>query len=79
MVPSFFQFTDDFPLTPHGKVDRTKLVETFPPTARRSTGSAFHSETEATLAVIWSEAMEIPDVGANENFYDLGGDFSPQV
>jgi amino acid adenylation domain-containing protein len=74
MVPSNFQILDDLPLMPHGKVDRNKLLQTYPPNARQEARTAFETETEAVLAGIWSEAFDIPEVGRNDNFFELGGD-----
>jgi amino acid adenylation domain-containing protein len=74
MVPSNFQILDDLPLMPHGKVDRHKLLQTYPPSAQQTAHTAFETETEAMLADIWSEAFDIPEVGRDDNFFELGGD-----
>lgn len=74
MVPSIFIFVDDFPLSPHGKVDRGELLKTRPPTAQLKPATAFKTATETLLATIWSEAFDLPNVGRDDNFFELGGD-----
>ncbi len=34
---------------------------------------ALHGETERTIARIWEDLLGVPDVGANDDFFDLGG------
>ncbi len=74
MVPSIFIVVDNFPLTPQGKIDRQKLLETHPPKAKQSSASGFETELEASLGAIWSEAFDLPDIGREDNFFELGGD-----
>jgi len=74
MVPSIFQIIGDFPLTPHGKVDRGKLLESLPPVVLHSRSTGFETENEALVASIWSEAFGLQAVGRDENFFELGGD-----
>ena len=75
MVPTSFTFVNDFPLTPHGKIDHQKLrqghVVTTPSKGEASSAS---SETEAILIRIWNEALGVEHVARDSNFYDLGGD-----
>ena len=73
MVPSAFMFLDALPLTPNGKVDRKALP---PPDFTADSETPFvapRTETEKTLARIWGEVLELPQVGIHENFFDLGG------
>lgn len=74
MVPSIFIVVDDLPLTPHGKIDRQKLLETYPPKAQQQAASSFATEMEASLGAIWSEAFDLPNIGRDDNFFELGGD-----
>jgi len=74
MVPSSYVALDQFPLTPNGKVDRKALPDPGTSTLVVSTSYAAPSnETEAAVASIWQEVLNIPRVGRNDNFFDLGG------
>ena len=73
MVPRRFEPRGALPLTPNGKVDRMALAKTESPGAPGSSpGSATVMETE--LHGIWASVLDRPQVGTNENFFDLGGD-----
>jgi amino acid adenylation domain-containing protein len=73
MLPSSTVVVETFPLTPSGKVDRSKLVP--PPIEEITTpeGAQAGSETEALLATLWREALSADHVDLNSNFFDLGG------
>ncbi len=74
MVPSLFVSLDEMPTTSSGKVDRQSLPE---PDWRRSAMQddyvAPRTDAERRLAEIWSEVLQVERVGANDNFFDLGG------
>ena len=71
MVPSALVLLDALPLTPNGKVDRRALP------APRTVGPAAterpRTATEAALAGIWADLLGLPEVGVDENFFELGG------
>ncbi len=72
MLPAYFVSVEKIPLTPHGKIDRRKLPA--PETA--VTGGAFvapGSSHEKQIAAIWKEVLEVPEVGVETNFFELGG------
>ncbi|HEY4564953.1 MAG TPA: non-ribosomal peptide synthetase, partial [Thermoanaerobaculia bacterium] len=74
MIPASFTLLDRFPLTPSGKVDRRSLPA--PDRARRGPERDFvapRTDTEETIAAIWSEVLGLDRVGVTENFFDLGG------
>ncbi|MBA4602106.1 non-ribosomal peptide synthetase [Thermoactinomyces mirandus] len=73
MVPAHLIHMDRFPLTPNGKVDKKALPvpETKGKTNRSMPGT---SETERRLIRIWKEIFDAGQVGAADNFFDLGGD-----
>ena len=70
MVPGEFHFTESFPLTPNGKVDRLALAETH-------TSHEPHASQDQTLTGrilnLWSEVLERPVTDPEANFFDLGG------
>ncbi|MCT2548295.1 non-ribosomal peptide synthetase [Streptomyces atratus] len=75
MVPSTYVLLDQLPLTPNGKVDTKALPA---PDHHRpelaNTYTAPRTDTERTLAAIWSEILGIDTVGIHDNFFELGGD-----
>ncbi|MTJ48116.1 non-ribosomal peptide synthetase [Dolichospermum sp. UHCC 0259] len=72
MIPSAFVILKSFPLTPNGKIDRRAL----PKPEYQELQTAFiapQTQTELTLAQIWSEILKVEKVGINDNFFELGG------
>lgn len=73
MVPQAFVLMEKLPLTENGKIDRQALPA---PAQLPAAGPDFvapRTQTEKTLAIIWSELLSVPSVGAQDNFFDLGG------
>jgi len=74
MVPSAFIILDELPLTPNGKVDRGALPDpSGPMRPSEETYVAPTTPTEAVLADMWAEVLDVERVGVNDNFFDLGG------
>lgn len=71
MVPSVIVCLDTLPLTGNGKVDRKALP--FPDLSVTSEYRAPEGDTATELAAVWEEILDIHRVGANDNFFDLGG------
>ncbi len=74
MVPARFIFLAEMPLLPNGKVNRRALpkdLQERPELAEMFV--AARSETEKTLARVWSSLLDIKDVGIRDNFFELGG------
>jgi acyl carrier protein len=74
MLPAIFMRLDALPLTPNGKVDRQALPE--PEAVRPNIEASYiapRSQTEKMLADIWTEVLNVEQVGINDNFFDLGG------
>ena len=73
MVPAHVVKLGEFPLTPNRKVDRKALP---PPVATAAVPETFETpETgvEATIAAVWQRVLNVPKVGAHDNFFALGG------
>ncbi|KAB2344319.1 non-ribosomal peptide synthetase [Actinomadura rudentiformis] len=70
MVPSVVVVLDALPLTPNGKLDRAALPE--PETGPREVRAAAN-ERERVLCEIFGALLGI-DVGADDDFFVLGGD-----
>ena len=75
MVPAAFVAVPRLPLTGNGKVDRRRLPA--PDWAAGSGDTAYRApgtETEQALAAIWADLLGVDRVGADDNFFMLGGD-----
>lgn len=74
MVPTAFMVMDSFPMTPNGKVDRKALPipDKFRPQLTTEY-SAPATEIEKTVRAIWQEVLKLDRLGADDNFFDLGG------
>ncbi|MFD6906589.1 amino acid adenylation domain-containing protein [Streptomyces sp. NPDC060077] len=77
LVPARLVAVPGLLLNPNGKVDRHALRELpLAPPAASPTGGGRRPRTavEAALAGIWSMLLDLPSVGAEEDFFLLGGD-----
>ncbi|HWM07337.1 MAG TPA: amino acid adenylation domain-containing protein [Actinophytocola sp.] len=72
MVPAAFLALPAFPVTVNGKVDRAALPA--PELDAGGTGRKPRDEREATLCRLFAEVLGVPEVGADESFFSLGGD-----
>jgi amino acid adenylation domain-containing protein/non-ribosomal peptide synthase protein (TIGR01720 family) len=73
MVPSAFVRLDRLPLTRNGKVDRSALPDPDAAGEQRDGYEAPRTPVERALCVIWSEVLQVRDVGVRDNFFELGG------
>jgi non-ribosomal peptide synthetase component F len=75
MVPAFFVPLEAFPLSPHGKIDRAALAakELAGPAQSQANTSA-NTQVESMLSQVWQRVLNVPRVGLDDNFFDLGGD-----
>ncbi|WP_282793259.1 non-ribosomal peptide synthase/polyketide synthase [Streptomyces sp. CC224B] len=73
LVPSAVLVLSALPLNPNGKLDRGRLPDPGP-----AGGTARHvaprTPTERALAAVWAEVLHVERVGADDNFFALGGD-----
>ncbi|MFD0395641.1 phosphopantetheine-binding protein [Streptomyces nogalater] len=74
MVPSVFIPLERLPLTPNGKTDRRALPAPGPAQAADGPRTAPRTGTERRIARIWADVLGIEEVGADDNFFALGGD-----
>ncbi|MFE4399204.1 amino acid adenylation domain-containing protein, partial [Kitasatospora sp. NPDC056808] len=72
LVPAAVVVLPAFPLTPQLKIDQRAL----PAPARQGAagGLAPRTERERALAAVWAEVLGLDAVGAEDDFFDLGGD-----
>jgi acyl-CoA synthetase (AMP-forming)/AMP-acid ligase II/thioesterase domain-containing protein/acyl carrier protein len=78
-VPRRFYFVPEIPKTGRGKVQRYALAEQLgvgSDVGAHTAGAGNREATtlEARLQKLWAEALRIPNVGLDDNFFMLGGD-----
>ncbi|MEE3850347.1 amino acid adenylation domain-containing protein [Gordonia sp. LSe1-13] len=73
MLPAAILTVDEFPLTPNGKIDRRALPAPDFAAAADAT-RAPETPIEHTLADIFASVLDVPRVGAESDFFLLGGD-----
>ncbi|MBW4493511.1 MAG: amino acid adenylation domain-containing protein [Oscillatoria princeps RMCB-10] len=73
MVPNAFVLLEEVPLTPNGKVDRRALPSPDMRVESDSTFVAPRNPTEQAIANIFAEVLGLAAVGADDNFWELGG------
>ncbi|MCF2533539.1 non-ribosomal peptide synthetase [Yinghuangia soli] len=74
MVPDRIVVTGELPLTANGKVDRRALAALAE--ARAATGGHTKPATplEKAVALVWAQVLKADAVGADEDYFLLGGD-----
>ncbi|MFK7888465.1 MAG: amino acid adenylation domain-containing protein [Gammaproteobacteria bacterium] len=75
VVPTQFVRIEALPLTQNGKLDRAALPD--PDALRPALDVEYEAPdgvVERNLAAIWQQVLGVDRVGANDNFFDLGGD-----
>ncbi|MCD0449115.1 amino acid adenylation domain-containing protein [Actinocorallia sp. API 0066] len=73
MVPGTIVVLDGaLPLTPNGKLDRRALPE--PDWTARGASAPPRTPAEHAVAAIFAELLGLPEVGAHDSFFELGGD-----
>ncbi|QWP75371.1 amino acid adenylation domain-containing protein [Lysobacter sp. K5869] len=72
MMPAAFVVLDELPLTANGKVDLRRLPE--PDYQAQASHVAPRDERERALAAIWQDVLRLEQVGAHDNFFEIGGD-----
>ncbi|MBP5562332.1 MAG: SDR family oxidoreductase, partial [Muribaculaceae bacterium] len=71
MVPDAYMLMDAMPMTPNGKINRKVLP--VPELKRVTDYVAPEGETEKLFARIFAEVLKIEQVGALDNFFEIGG------
>jgi natural product biosynthesis luciferase-like monooxygenase protein len=74
MIPSQFIFIKEVPLTTSGKIDRQRLPEMEHHRPLLETRLILpRDKVEGEVVAIWKEVLRIPELGIDDNFFDLGG------
>jgi len=74
LIPSFFMWVNEFPITVNGKIDKKKLP--LPEYVRPNSAPLLKlasSVIEKNISKVWSELLQIPLIGINDNFFEIGG------
>jgi acyl carrier protein len=83
-LPKRIVFVEEMPKGPTGKLQRIGLAErlgiaSVQPDDERASGVAWASvepspETVRRVLILWEDALELPHVGLDDEFLDVGGD-----
>ena len=73
MVPGRWVVLDALPQTPNGKVDRRRLPEPGPEASPASRGRMPETASEALVAEIYGQVLELEEVAADASLFALGG------
>lgn len=74
MIPSFFMWVNNFPLTTNGKIDKSNLP--LPEYVRPDSAPLLRkptTKTEKEIVKVWSQQLQIPIIGIDDNFFEMGG------
>src|ERR1044071_6016176 len=74
MVPSVFVAVTRLPLNANGKVDRNALPRPEDVASARSPRLAPRTPTETALVAIWQHVLQVAEIGATDNYFEVGGD-----
>ena len=73
MVPSHIVVLDRFPIASSGKIDIAALPLPTWDVARPSVLRAPSDDREHELLKIWQEVLKVPNIGVDDDFFELGG------
>ena len=73
MVPTAVIVLDEFPLNANGKIDRQELPDPAAERVGRTAGRAPSGPVEERIAAIWCRLLDLESVGADEEFFGIGG------
>jgi amino acid adenylation domain-containing protein len=73
MVPAALTIVDEIPLTPNGKVDRSRLPRPEVVADARPAPARPMDACEQALARIWGEVLGVTGIGPADDFFERGG------
>ncbi len=71
MLPKYFVFLAEWPLSANGKIDRKALPDPLTDEAREIVKP--RNDIEQALSDIWSEVLGVDEISIYDNFFELGG------
>ena len=72
MLPTAYEFLDELPLSPNGKVDR-KQLSTLPKKDSQPHSVSPKTDIETQVHALWVETLPIKQIAMDDNFFALGG------
>jgi amino acid adenylation domain-containing protein len=72
MIPTRLVWIDEFPLTPHGKVDEQRLLALLAQRPGRLSDPP-QGDVERAIATIWESVLQTDNVSRDDNFFAMGG------
>ncbi|GGP88113.1 hypothetical protein GCM10010185_71980 [Saccharothrix coeruleofusca] len=73
MVPSAVVVLDRMPLTNNGKLDKRALPAPTDDALAKADYTAPSGAAQERVAALFADLLGVPDVGAHDSFFDLGG------
>ena len=73
MIPTSHVIMGSLPLTPSGKLSRSNLPDPHEAASSPGIGALPSTPVEIALARLWSEILQVENVGVKDNFFELGG------
>ena len=73
MIPAAFITLEHLPITANGKLDRAALPSPGASSTQSNQYQAPQGELEEILASIWQSLLQVPKIGRQDNFFDVGG------
>lgn len=74
MIPAHFIVLDQLPLTRNGKIDRRELLGLAGTVIEERGYASPDTDNERLVVQLWKEILDIHPIGADHNFWELGGD-----
>lgn len=74
MVPNRIVRIDEMPMTASGKIDRKSLPETEFAALNSGSYVAPETESEKILCDLMAQVLGLPQIGVEDDFFDIGGD-----
>ncbi|MCW1913954.1 amino acid adenylation domain-containing protein [Luteolibacter sp. GHJ8] len=71
--PDGVAIIESFPVTANGKIDVAALPDPAKKPNEAKPYAAPEGETEQRLAALWSELLQVPEIGRDDDFFSLGG------
>lgn len=73
MIPQAIHLLDSLPITPRGKVDRSKLPDPLIPSTTKRAPLPPQNSIETALAPIWEDVLECTPINRTTSFFEAGG------
>lgn len=74
MVPDELVILADLPLSANGKIDSKALTDIIDRSAACSSAEEPRGPLEISLAALWTEVLDVAEVGRSQSFLSVGGD-----